>query len=133
MIADIAILKSLGASGKGIGFAFILTGAVAGLFGVLIGLPLGLLCAVNINSIITLFENIINGVTKFFYFIIDGREYVPISLLDPAYYLESIPVIIPWQEVLIIVVGTILLSVLVSIIPASKAAKEKPLDIIRKI
>lgn len=130
---DIAILKSLGASGKGIGFAFILTGAVAGLFGVLIGLPLGLLCAVNINSIITLFENIINGVTKFFYFIIDGREYVPISLLDPAYYLESIPVIIPWQEVLIIVVGTILLSVLVSIIPASKAAKEKPLDIIRKI
>ena len=58
---------------------------------------------------------------------------MPISLLDPAYYLESIPVIIPWQEVLIIVVGTILLSVLVSIIPASKAAKEKPLDIIRKI
>lgn len=130
---DIAILKSIGASNKGIGLAFIFSGGIAGCFGTLIGIPLGILCAVNINSIITLFENIINGITKLFYFFVDGSEYVPISLLDPAYYLESIPIIIPGKEILIIILGTILLSVLVSIIPASKAAKEKPLNIIRKI
>ena len=67
------------------------------------------------------------------YFIADKGEYIPISLLDPAYYLETIPVVISGKEIGIIIVGTILLSILVSIIPAKKAGKEKPLDIIRKI
>ena len=61
---DIAILKSLGASNGGIGLSFVLTGGAAGLLGTIIGIPLGLLCAVNINSIITLFENIINIFTS---------------------------------------------------------------------
>ena len=130
---DIAILKSLGASNKGIGSVFVLTGGVAGLLGTLIGIPLGLLCAVNINSIITFFEKIINTFTKLLYYIKDGSEYIPVSLLDPAYYLETIPIVIPGKEILIILFGTIILSVLVSIIPASKAAKEKPISIIRKI
>lgn len=130
---DIAILKSLGASNGGIGLSFVLTGGAAGLLGTIIGIPLGLLCAVNINSIITLFENIINIFNKLIYFIADKGEYIPISLLDPAYYLETIPVVISGKEIGIIIVGTILLSILVSIIPAKKAGKEKPLDIIRKI
>ena len=130
---DIAILKSLGASNVGIGLSFVLTGGAAGLLGTIIGIPLGLLCAVNINSIITLFENIINIFNKLIYFIADKGEYIPISLLDPAYYLETIPVVISGKEIGIIIVGTILLSILVSIIPAKKAGKEKPLDIIRKI
>jgi lipoprotein-releasing system permease protein len=130
---DIAILKSLGASNKGIGSVFVLTGGVAGLLGTLIGIPLGILCAVNINSIISFFEKIINTFTKLLYYIKDGSEYIPVSLLDPAYYLETIPISIPGKEILIILFGTIILSVLVSIIPASKAAKEKPISIIRKI
>ena len=130
---DIAILKSLGASNGGIGLSFVLTGGAAGLLGTIIGIPLGLLCAVNINSIITLFENIINIFNKLIYFIAAKGEYIPISLLDPAYYLETIPVVISGKEIGIIIVGTILLSILVSIIPAKKAGKEKPLDIIRKI
>ena len=130
---DIAILKSLGASNGGIGLSFVLTGGAAGLLGTIIGIPLGLLCAVNINSIITLFENIINIFNKLIYFIADKGEYIPISLLDPAYYLETIPVVISGKEIGIIIVGTILLSILVSIIPAKKAGKEKPLYIIRKI
>lgn len=130
---DIAILKSLGASNRGIGFSFVLTGGFAGFIGAIIGIPLGLLCGVNINSIISFFEKIINTFTKLIYYIKDGSEYVPISLMDPAYYLETIPIIIPGKEILLIFVGTIFLSILVSIIPASKAAKEKPLNIIRKI
>ena len=63
----------------------------------------------------------------------DGKDYIPISLLDPAYYLETIPIVIPAKEILLIALSTILLSIAVSIIPASKAAKEKPLSIIRKI
>ena len=130
---DIAILKSLGASNGGIGFSFVITGGVAGFIGTIIGVPLGLLFSLNINSIIAFIEKIINTFTKLLYYIKDGKNYVPISLLDPAYYLETIPVIIPWKEVGIIALGTIVLSILVSIIPASKAAKEKPLNIIRKI
>lgn len=130
---DIAILKSLGASNSGIGLSFVMTGGVAGIVGTLIGIPLGLLCAVNINSIISFFEKIINTFTKLIYYIKDGKDYIPISLLDPAYYLETIPIVIPAKEILLIALSTILLSIAVSIIPASKAAKEKPLSIIRKI
>ena len=128
---DIAILKSLGASNSGIGFSFVITGGVAGFIGTIIGVSLGILLSLNINSIITFIEKIINTFTKLLYYIRDGKNYVPISLLDPAYYLETIPVTIPWKEVGIIALGTIVLSILVSIIPASKAAKEKPLNIIR--
>jgi len=130
---DIAILKSLGASNSGIGLSFVMTGGVAGIVGTLIGIPLGLLCAVNINSIISFFEKIINTFIKLIYYIKDGKDYIPISLLDPAYYLETIPIVIPAKEILLIALSTILLSIAVSIIPASKAAKEKPLSIIRKI
>jgi len=130
---DIAILKSLGASNKGIGLSFVFAGGVAGFLGTLIGIPIGLLCAININSIISFFEKIINTFSKLIYYIIDGENYIPISLLDPAYYLETIPIVIPGKEILLIALGTVVLSILVSIIPASKAAKEKPLNIIRKI
>ena len=130
---DIAILKSLGASNKGIGLSFVFAGGAAGFLGTLIGIPIGLLCAININSIISFFEKIINTFSKLIYYIIDGENYIPISLLDPAYYLETIPIVIPGKEILLIALGTVFLSILVSIIPASKAAKEKPLNIIRKI
>jgi lipoprotein-releasing system permease protein len=55
-----------------------------------------------------------------------------VHLMDPAYYLSEIPVEIPANQIILIVVAVLLLSVLVSIIPARKAGREKPLDILRK-
>lgn len=131
---EIAILKSIGASPKGITFAFLLTGMACGIGGVLIGLPAGLLLSVNANQIVNGIEKIVNWFAKVAY-MINGTplsEIRTIKLMDPAYYLAEIPVEIPFNQILFIVASTILLSLIVSVIPAIKAGKEKPLEILRK-
>ncbi len=135
---EIAILKSIGATSGGIVTAFLMTGLCTGAMGVLIGLPLGLLCAVNINGILTWVEQILNILLRFWYnlkglFVITTGDFIPVHLLDPTYYLEEIPVVLPFNSVFVIVMGTLILSVVVSALPSIKAGSEKPLDTLRKI
>lgn len=131
---EIAILKSLGASPFGITFAFILAALACGLGGVLIGVPFGLLLSVFSNEILQFIEGIVNFVAKIMYFFqgMDIQQIKHIKLMDPAYYLQTIPIVIPYLQILLIAGSTILLSVVVSLIPSIKAGKEKPLDILRK-
>ena len=131
---EIAILKSIGASPAGITFAFIITGITCGLGGVAIGLPFGLLAAVNANQIVKILEKAVNFIAKIAYLLkgVSVDEIKAIKLMDPAYYLQTIPVNLPFSQVLLICLSTALLALLVSIIPAVKAGREKPLDIIRK-
>lgn len=132
---EIAILKSLGASSNGIALSFIITGSVTGFFGVLLGLPLGLLSSVKFSAIMNGIENLVNLFGKFFFFLGGGKmaDYERIYLLDPQFYLQNIPLAIPLPQVLVIALGTILLSMIVSLVPAIKAGKEKPIETLRKI
>ena len=123
---EIAILKSIGATPRGIKISFLLAALACAGGGVLFGLPVGLLLAVNANGIIRGIEIIINFFTHFF---IESQ----IKLLDPAYYLSEIPLELPWMQIILIVVATFLLSVFVSYIPSKKAGREKPLDILRNL
>jgi len=132
---EIAILKSLGGSANGIALSFIFTGTVTGFFGVLFGLPLGLLASVNFSSIMGAIETVVNFFAKALYFVRNGSlaDYTMVYLLDPQFYLQNIPLVIPVAQVAMIAVGTIVLSLLVSVIPAIKAGKEKPIETLRKI
>ncbi len=135
---EIAILKSIGATTGGIVTTFLLTGFCMGLAGVLVGLPVGILCAVNVNGIISVMEKFVNILARFWYIISgaaagSGGDFVPVHLLDPAFYLEKIPVVLPFKELFCIAAGTILLSVIVSVIPSLRAGAEKPIDTLRKI
>ncbi len=134
---EIAILKSLGASPKGIKRAFVLTGLFCGAGGVIFGLPLGVFCALFTNQIISAIEKLVNAWGYLVYiiksFFDSSLIFVPVHLLDPAYYLETIPISFNVRELFGIGLLTILLSVLVSLLPASKAAREKPLDTLRKL
>lgn len=130
---EIAILKSLGASGAGISCVYILTGAAAGFVGTIAGIIPGVLCAVNINSMIQWIEKAINGIGRLVYTVFSSTDYTAVHLMDPAFYLESIPVTVSVKELLVIAAGTVLLSVLVSVIPAVRAGKDKPLNILRKV
>ncbi len=130
---ETAILKSLGASPAGISAAYLLTGAAAGTVGTMIGLPLGLVCALNINEIMKFCENFVNVIGRFVYIISAGTEYIPVHLLDPAFYLEEIPVTVPFPELFLIAVAAVILSAAVSIVPAVHAGSEKPLNILRKV
>ncbi len=131
---EIAILKSLGASSQGITFSFLLIAMFIGFCGILIGVPIGILCAVNVNSILDFFENVINFVLSLGYNIFaDAQNFVPVSVMNPEYYLQDIPIVLPFGELCAIVILVLILSVVVSIIPSVKAGKEKPLSILRKI
>ena len=131
---EIAILKSIGATPSGITFAFIITGITCGLGGLALGLPFGLLAAVNANEIVQFIEKLVNVIAKAGYYLkgIPAEEINAIRLMDPAYYLQTIPVNLPFSQVILISLSTVLLALLVSIIPSVKAGKEKPLDILRK-
>ena len=132
---EIAILKSLGGTAEGISFAFLVTGMVTGVFGVLAGIPTGLLCAVNFDAIISVIERIVNNVARFVYVLRSGSisDFTQIHLLDPAFYLQTIPLDIPLGQLIIIGCGTLVLSLLVSAIPAIRAGREKPIETLRKI
>ena len=132
---EIAILKSLGAGAGGITLSFLVTGLVTGLLGVLVGLPLGLVGAVNINKIIAFIEKVVNLFAKFVYLIRHGSggDFAQIRLLDPAFYLQHIPLSIPLPQLALIVVGTLVLSLVVSAAPAVRAGREKPIDTLRKL
>ena len=131
---EIAILKSIGATPSGITFAFIITGITCGLGGIAIGLPFGLLAAVNANQIVQLIEKAVNAVAKIGYLLkgVPVEEIKAIKLMDPAYYLQTIPVNLPFSQVMLICLSTALLALVVSIVPSVKAGKEKPLEILRK-
>ena len=80
-------------------------------------------------------ERLVNLFVRLFYLVTEGSlaNYAIVSLLDPAFYLQNIPLVIPVPQVILIGVGTVVLSLLVSVIPALKAGKEKPIETLRKI
>ncbi|MBR7064098.1 MAG: ABC transporter permease [Treponema sp.] len=132
---EIAVLKSLGAHPGALSFSFLLAGLFIGFFGFLFGLIFGLLLSLNINFIINFFENVLNFFLHFGYAFL-GHDYIPdfsVKLLDPAYYLSEVPIIIPLPELCIIGCATILLSLVMSFFPAQKAGSDRVLETLRKV
>ncbi|MDR0503580.1 MAG: ABC transporter permease [Treponema sp.] len=122
---DIAILKVSGGSVKGITGIFLWGSFFTGFFGSIIGITLGLLIGININILIRLTESILSFFSRLF----RGSD---VKILDPGFYLETIPVVVDWNAVLIIGCFAILCSVLASWIPAHSAGKLKPMELLRK-
>lgn len=120
---DIAVLKTCGASPGNTRAVFLWGSFFTGLAGALAGGAAGLLIGVFINQIIRGLEALINAVAG-----IRG-----LWLLDPEYYLEEIPIVIDWITVLAIVLFTIGCSVFASWLPARRAGKLKPLEILRRV
>ncbi|MCL1836065.1 MAG: ABC transporter permease [Treponema sp.] len=122
---DIAVLKVTGAGAKGITGIFIWGSFLTGLCGAVIGIALGLLLGSFINPVLRFLEKVLS----FFSGLGGGAE---VKILDPGFYLESIPVIIDWFAVFLIGCFTILCSVAASWLPARRAGKLKPMDLLRK-
>jgi lipoprotein-releasing system permease protein len=56
----------------------------------------------------------------------------PVTIFDSSYYLESIPILVDFNLVFLIALFTIFCSVLASWLPAWRAGKLKPIEIMRK-
>jgi lipoprotein-releasing system permease protein len=122
---DIAVLKFSGANISGVTEVFLMGSFLTGLFGGILGIALGLLIGVNINFLIRSLEKALS----FFSGLFNGGE---IKILDPDFYLETIPIIIYFGAVILIGLFAIFCSVLSSWIPAYRAGKLKPMELLRK-
>lgn len=131
----IAMLMSTGVNSSVITKAFLYIGIIIGILGTFSGLVMGLLAAVNINEIILFGESIINSIYSVFQLILTPIIIlgdIKFVLIDTSYYLEEIPIKIDLTNVLIISTLTILLSGAAAYLPAVKAGRLKPMDILRK-
>ncbi|MDR0709886.1 MAG: ABC transporter permease, partial [Spirochaetaceae bacterium] len=72
----------------------------------------------------------LESVLSFFSSIFRGGE---VKILDSGYYLEVIPVIINWRTAALIGIFTLVCSVLASWLPARRAGKIPPIELLRKI
>jgi lipoprotein-releasing system permease protein len=122
---DIAVLKAAGAPPGVTSRIFLWGSFFTGLVGALIGISVGLLIGVNINTFIHGLEKVLNVFTGLF-------QAGEIKILDPGYYLEEIPIVVDWGAVFLIGLFTILSSMLASWIPARRAGKTRPIEILRK-
>lgn len=116
---EIAVLKSVGVSTGTIRLGFLTVGFLCGFSGTLLGVILGILGSLNINSIISFLEQVISLFTNF--------------SIPSEYYLETIPVSISLKNLFFISLFSLGLSVLMSYFPAKKISRLKPLDILRKL
>jgi lipoprotein-releasing system permease protein len=122
---DIAILKAQGASASGIRSIFLWGSFLTGLAGAAAGIAVGLFIGNFINQIIHALERILSFFSGFF----SAGE---LKILDPGYYLETIPLVIDWPAVFLIGCFAVVCSVIASWIPAGRAGRLMPLDLLRK-
>lgn len=122
---DIAVLKAAGASPRATTRIFLWGACLTGLTGGIIGISMGLFIGNFINPLIRGLEAILGFFSRLF----QGGD---VKILDPDYYLETIPIIIDWTTVFLIGLFTVLSSIIASWIPARRAGKLKPIEILRK-
>jgi lipoprotein-releasing system permease protein len=112
---DIGILKSLGATGRGIMGIFLGYGLSLGVVGASVGMGLGLVFVRYINEI----ADVLGQIT--------GQP-----VFDPSiYYFQKIPTIVEWPTVAWIVTGAMAIAILASILPARRAARLHPVEALR--
>ncbi|WP_295413657.1 lipoprotein-releasing ABC transporter permease subunit [uncultured Thiodictyon sp.] len=113
--ADIAVLRTLGASPRSVMGIFIVQGTAIGLVGTLLGVAAGVLLAWNL-------EPIIGGIESVF----------GVRFLDPSiYYISELPSDVHWQDVLTIAGAAFLMSILATLYPAWRAANTQPAEALR--
>ena len=113
--ADIAILRTLGASPRSIMAIFIIQGIVIGLMGTALGVAGGLGLALNVETIVPAIENMFN--VEF--------------LAADVYYISDVPSELHWNDVWIMASVSLGLSLLATLYPAWRAANTLPAEALR--
>ncbi len=113
--ADIAIMRTFGASPGSIMRIFMVQGALIGVIGTVLGAFFGILLALNIETIIPFIE----------------RLFQVQFLAKDVYYISDLPSDLVWSDVTTIVMTSFALSLLATIYPSYKASKINPAEALR--
>jgi lipoprotein-releasing system permease protein len=113
--ADIAILRTMGASPKAIMGIFVVQGAYIGIVGTLVGTVLGVLLALNVSDIIQGIESLLK-----------------MQFLNPdVYFISDLPSQLLLDDVLVISGTALIMSLLATLYPAWRASKVQPAEALR--
>jgi lipoprotein-releasing system permease protein len=113
--ADIAILRTLGASPRSILTIFIIQGALIGIAGTLIGVVGGIALALNIGTVVPFIERTFG-----------------IQFLDKSvYYISELPSDLQRGDITLIAVIALALALLATLYPSWRAAKVNPAEALR--
>ena len=113
--ADIAILRTFGATPRTIMGVFMVQGAVIGVVGTLAGALLGVLAAMNVPEIVAWIEQLLG-----------------IHFLSPdVYFISYLPSQLLWSDVAVICIASIGLSFLATLYPSWRASRIQPAEALR--
>ena len=113
--ADIAILRTLGASQSGILSIFVVQGTVIGVAGTLAGVAGGVALATHVETLVPAIESFFG--TKF--------------LSPQIYYISAVPSEMRWRDVTAVGSVAFVMSVLATLYPAWKASRIQPVEALR--
>lgn len=113
--ADIAVIRTLGASSATVMKIFMVQGVAVGCVGIAIGTLLGCLLAANIGDLLSLIESVLG-----------------VHLFDPSVYLISVlPSKVLLTDVLSVALTSLALCFIASLYPAWRAAQIQPAEALR--
>jgi lipoprotein-releasing system permease protein len=113
--ADIAILRTLGASPGGILQIFMVQGALIGIIGTLVGVCGGTLLALNIDVVVPALE----------------RMFSVQFLSKDVYYISDLPSDLQSADVIVICAVSLLISFLATLYPSWRASRVNPAEALR--
>jgi len=113
--ADIAVLRTLGATPRSIMAIFIVQGSVIGIVGTVLGGIFGVLLALNVETIVPLIEHLFH--VEF--------------LSADVYYISELPSDLQWPDVINICGVSLVLSLVATLYPAWRAARTQPAEALR--
>ncbi|MEB2326201.1 MAG: lipoprotein-releasing ABC transporter permease subunit [Pseudomonas sp.] len=113
--ADIAILRTLGATPRQIMAIFMVQGSLIGISGTLIGIVLGVLGALNVSELVGWLERV------------TGQR----IFSSDVYFISTLPSELRWEDVAIVAVAALSLSFLATLYPAWRAAQTQPAEALR--
>lgn len=113
--ADIAILRTLGATSGSIMAIFVVQGAMVGILGTLAGLALGLLVALNIDVIVPFIERLL------------GFKFLP----EEVYFINTIPSDPQLHDIVAICSVALILAFVVTLYPSWRASRINPAEALR--
>lgn len=113
--SDIAILRTLGMTPRGIMGIFMVQGTLIGLIGTALGVIGGIALAMNVDNLISKLEQL------------TGYQFLPADV----YYISSLPSDLQTHDVLVIATTAFVLSILSTFYPSWRASQIKPAEALR--